>query len=121
MFTTIRSRLILLLALGCLAVVLSISVSYIVAERQIITIMRADVTTIADSLEKSINYIAAIRPEAYKEQDFKQFVYATKIGKSGYLFLLDEKGTLVVHPSGEGKILPGSPTSMKSVPARKAA
>lgn len=107
MFSTIKSRLVLLLSLGCLAVILSISVSYFVAERQIIAIMRADVTTIADTLEKSINYIATIRPDAYKEQDFKQFVYNTKIGKSGYVFLLDAQGVLVIHHKDEGKSLAG--------------
>jgi methyl-accepting chemotaxis protein len=109
MFTSIKSRLVLLLTLGCLAVIMSISVSYVIAERQIIAIMKADVTTIADSLENSISYIAAIRPDAYKEPDFKQFVYNTKIGKSGYLFLLDEQGTLVIHPKDEGKSLAGQP------------
>jgi methyl-accepting chemotaxis protein len=109
MFTSIRSRLLLLLVLGCLAVIMSISVSYVIAERQIIAIMKADVTTIADALENNITYIATIRPEAYKEQDFKQLVYNTKIGKSGYLFLLDEHGNLVIHPKGEGKSLAGQP------------
>jgi len=109
MFTSIKSRLVLLLVLGCLAVIMSISVSYVIAERQIISIMRADVTTIADALEKNITYIATIRPEAYKEPDFKQLVYNTKIGMSGYLFLLDEQGTLVIHPKDEGKSLAGQP------------
>jgi methyl-accepting chemotaxis protein len=109
MFNTIRSRLVLLLSLGCLAVILSISVSYFIAERQIIAIMKADITTIADALEKNIAYIAAVRPDAYKEQDFKQLIYNTKIGKSGYLFLLDAQGTLVVHHKDEGKSLAGQP------------
>lgn len=34
MFTSIKSRLSLLLALGCLAVITSISISYVIAERQ---------------------------------------------------------------------------------------
>ena len=109
MFKTIRSRLVLLLAFGFIAVILSISVSYFIAERQIINIMKADVTTIADTLEKSITYIATVRPDACKEQDFKQFVYNVKIGKSGYLYLLDEKGTLVIHHKDEGKNLAGQP------------
>jgi len=107
MFKTIRSRLILLLSLGCMAVILSISVSYFIAQRQIMTIMRSDVTAIADALEQSVNYIATLRPEAYREKDFKQFVYNTKIGKSGYIFLLDASGTLVVHHKDEGKSLAG--------------
>jgi methyl-accepting chemotaxis protein len=109
MLKTIRSKLILLLVLGLLAVTLNVAISYVIAERQIIAIMRTDVTTIADALEKSINYIATVRPSAYQEQDFKQFVYNTRIGKSGYLFLLDAQGTLVIHPKDEGKNLAGQP------------
>jgi methyl-accepting chemotaxis protein len=111
----------MLLSLGCLAVILSISVSYFVAERQIVTIMRADITTIADALEKSINYIAAIRPDAYKEQDFKQFVNNTKIGKSGYLSFSTKRGLLWFIPVQREKILPARRTLMKFAPARKAA
>lgn len=109
MFISIKSKLTLLLILGCVAVVLSISLSYFIAERQIIAIMKADVTTIADALEKSTTYIATIRPDAWKEQDFKQLVYNTRIGKSGYLFLLDANGTLAIHHKDEGKSLAGQP------------
>ena len=107
--TTIRTRLMLLLILGFVAVVMNVAVSYVIAERQIISIMRTDVTAIADALEKSISYIATVRPTAWQEPDFKQSVYQTKIGKSGYLFLLDAQGTLVVHPKDEGKSLAGQP------------
>ena len=107
--TTIRTRLMLLLILGFLAVVINVGVSYVIAERQIIAIMRSDVTAIADALEKSISYIASIRPNAWQEPDFKQSVYQTKIGKSGYLFLLDAQGNLAVHHKDEGKSLAGQP------------
>ncbi len=107
MFRSIKSRLILLLLLGGLAVASSIAVSYLVAKRQIVAIMKTDITTIADALERNITYIATVRPDAYKEQDFKQTVYNTKIGKSGYLFLLDAQGVLVIHPKDEGRSLAG--------------
>ncbi len=107
MFKTIKAKLLLLLVLGFLAVILSVSVSYVIAEQQIKAIMKEDIGTVADALEKSINLIAAIRPNAYREPDFKQYVYSIKIGKSGYLYMLDEHGTLVVHHKDEGKSLAG--------------
>jgi len=109
MIQSIRARLVLLLALGFLAVVLNFVVSYLVADRQIKVIMKNDVTTIADSLEKSISYIAAIRPEAYREQDFKQYIYNLKLGKTGYVYLLDANGVLAIHSKDEGKSLAGQP------------
>jgi methyl-accepting chemotaxis protein len=109
MFSSIKAKLILLSALGLLAVALSVSVSYVIAVREIKTIMRSDVGAVADALEKSINYIATIKPDARNDQAFKQSIYAVKIGKSGYPFMLDESGTLVVHYKDEGKNLAGQP------------
>ena len=109
MFKSIKAKLVLLSTLGFLAVALSVSVSYIIAVREVKTIMRADVSAVADALEKSINYIAAIKPDALNDKAFKQSIYGVKIGKSGYPFMLDESGTLVVHFKEEGKNLAGQP------------
>jgi len=109
MFKTIKAKLVLFSVLGFLAVVLSVGVSYLIAMHEIKAIMRADVATAADTLEKSVNFIASVSPSAYKEQQFKQFLYGVKIGKSGYAFMLDDKGTLVVHFKDEGKNLAGEP------------
>ena len=109
MLTSIKSKLILLSALGFLAVALSVSVSYVIAVREVKTIMRADVAAVADALEKTINYIAAIKPDARNDKAFKQAIYDVKIGKSGYPFMLDESGTLVVHHKDEGTNLAGQP------------
>ena len=107
MFKTIKAKLVLFSALGFLAVALSIGLSYFIAAQEIKVIMRADVAAAADSLEKSLNFIASVRPTAYKEKAFKQFLYSVKMGKSGYVFMLDDKGTLVVHFKDEGKNLAG--------------
>jgi methyl-accepting chemotaxis protein len=109
MFKSIKTKLALLSTLGFLAVALSVTVSYFIAVREIKTIMRADVAAVADALEKSINYIASIKPDARNDKAFKQAIYAVKIGKSGYPFMLDESGTLVVHHKDEGKNLAGQP------------
>ncbi len=109
MFKSIKAKLVLFSILGFLAVALSVSVSYFIAVREIKSIMMADVGAVADALEKSIDYIATVRPDAYKDKDFKQFIYSVKIGKSGYPFMLDDQGTLVVHHKEEGKNLAGQP------------
>ena len=109
MLKTIKAKLVLFSVLGFLSVVLSIGISYLIAMHEIKAIMRADVTTAADNLEKSVSFIASARPSAYREKEFKQFIHSVKIGKSGYVFMLDDKGTLAVHFKEEGKNLAGEP------------
>ena len=99
---SVKSKLIFFSVISFLAVVFSVTFSYFLAVREIRTIMETDVVSIADALEKSINYIAAKQPDAYKEEGFKKFIYSIKIGKSGYPFMLDEQGTLAVHFKDEG-------------------
>ncbi|HJV36331.1 methyl-accepting chemotaxis protein [Geomonas sp.] len=109
MWQSIKAKLILLVGLGFLAVALTVTVSYLIAVREIKTIMQTDVSAVADSLEKSIDYIASVKPDAKDDPAFKKFVYGVKIGKSGYAFMLDQQGTLVVHHQDEGKNLAGQP------------
>jgi len=35
--------------------------------------------------------------------EFKKQLSATKVGKTGYMYVMDGKGTLVIHPKSEGK------------------
>ena len=108
MLSSIKSKLVLLSLLSFIAVAFSVMLSYFIAVREIRTIMRTDVEAVANSLEKSIDYIASHRPEAYKEQDFKQFIYDVKIGKSGYVFMMDANGVMTVHSKNEGTNLAGN-------------
>ncbi|ACM21488.1 methyl-accepting chemotaxis sensory transducer, class 40H [Geotalea daltonii FRC-32] len=107
LFSSIKSKLIVFSVFAFLAVAFSVIFSYSIAVKEVRTIMEADVNSIADALGKSINYIAATKPDAYKEEGFKKFIYSIKIGKTGYPFMLDEQGTLVVHHKEEGKNLAG--------------
>ncbi|HPX61005.1 MAG TPA: methyl-accepting chemotaxis protein [Deltaproteobacteria bacterium] len=109
MLNSIKSKLMLFSFLSLIAVMFSVTVSYIISVQEIKNIMVSDVEAVANALESSINYIAKERPEAYKERDFKQFIYNVRIGKSGYAFMLDDKGALAVHHKEEGKVLAGQP------------
>lgn len=104
---TIKSKLLLLSLAALTSVAASVTFSYFIALREIQTIMRADVGSVASTLGKSITYMATANPDLLKEENFRKFVRSAKVGKSGYVFLLDDKGTLVVHPKEEGKSLAG--------------
>ncbi|HEY5974021.1 MAG TPA: methyl-accepting chemotaxis protein, partial [Geobacteraceae bacterium] len=105
--SSIRTKLMFLSAMAFLAVVFCTGFSYFIAVREIRANMLADVSSVAAALEKSLDYIATIKPDAYQDPLFKQSIYDIKIGKSGYPFMLDEQGVLVVHHKEEGKSLAG--------------
>ena len=104
---SIKSKLMLFTLVAFLAVVFTVVFSYFLAVREVKVIMQSDIVSVADALEKSIDYIAEKQQDAYKDEGFKKYVYSIKIGKSGYLFLLDEQGTLAIHYKDEGKSLAG--------------
>lgn len=107
MLNTIKAKLVFFSIISILLLAISITFSYLIAVSSIKTIMETDVTSVAEALGKNINYISTIRPDAYKEDDFKKMICSVKVGKSGYLFMMDEKGNLVVHPKDEGRNLAG--------------
>jgi methyl-accepting chemotaxis protein len=109
MFNTIKAKLVLFSLVSIALIAVSVSISYVIALANIKDIMKSDVASVADALEKNINYIASIKPDAYKEPGFKRVVCSVKVGKSGYPFMLDTEGTLTVHPTDEGKSLAGLP------------
>ncbi|TDT69132.1 methyl-accepting chemotaxis protein [Hypnocyclicus thermotrophus] len=41
--------------------------------------------------------------ELIKKEDFRDKVLSVKIGKTGYTYIMDSKGVLVIHPAIEGK------------------
>jgi methyl-accepting chemotaxis protein len=107
MLNTIKAKLVFFSIITVILLAISITFSYLIAVTSIKSIIKTDVESVADALEKSITYISSIRPDAYKEDDFKKMICSVKVGKSGYLFMMDEQGKLVVHPNDEGRNLAG--------------
>lgn len=66
-----------------------------------------DISDLAATLQKSVDYIASNDPEAYKREAFARYLNAMKIGKSGYVYLIDGEGTLITHPTKQGRSLAG--------------
>ncbi|BCS52042.1 methyl-accepting chemotaxis protein [Geobacter sp. SVR] len=104
---TIKSKLVMFSAVSFLAVAVSVAFSYLIAVSEVKQLMEKDVTSVAEALANSISYTVSVKPDAMKDPAFHRSIYSVKIGKSGYPFLLDASGTLIVHPKEEGKKLAG--------------
>lgn len=104
---TIKNKFIFNLVFGIVAIAVSVVMSYVIAVNEIRTIMMSDIQSMASSLEKNINYIAKINPKAYREKGFKESIYGIHVGKSGYVYMIDAEGRMVVHPKKEGKVYAG--------------
>jgi len=66
-----------------------------------------DISDVAESLQKSVEYIAANDKKAYEKSGFSNLLNGMKIGRSGYVYLIDADGKLITHPSKQGKSLAG--------------
>lgn len=104
---TIKNKFVFNLLFGILAIALSVVMSYVIAVNEIRTIMVSDIESMASSLENSVNYIAKMHPEGYKDKAFKESIYGIKVGKSGYVYMIDGDGRMAVHPTKEGKVYAG--------------
>jgi len=108
MFNSIKSKLVLMSFVSIFTISFCIMLSYFLATHEIKSIMQKDLETVADAMEKSISYIAKSNPDAYKDKEFKKLIYDVKIGKSGYVFMMDSAGIMTVHPTNEGTNLSGN-------------
>ncbi|MDX1296177.1 MAG: methyl-accepting chemotaxis protein, partial [Sulfurimonadaceae bacterium] len=99
---TIKGKFILNLGAAVSAVIFSVIVAYFISTGSIKTIMEDDLDSLAKSLQNSLTYIAKTDPEAYKKEAFKESIRTVKVGKSGYVYLIDSSGTLIAHPKKEG-------------------
>lgn len=102
-FNTIKSKFIFNLVAAVGAVLVSVIVAYFIATSSIKDIMTNDLITVADSLEKNVNYISKIEPKAYEETAFKEGIKSIKIGESGYVYFINADGVMTIHPKDEGK------------------
>lgn len=106
-FSTIKSKLILYLIVSLVSIAAGVVFAYIIASHEIKKIMVNDISDVAESLQKSIEYIAEHDNAAYEKDTFSSYLNHMKIGKSGYVYLIDASGKLISHPNKQGKSLAG--------------
>jgi len=105
MFQTIKSKFILNLLVAILSLVFTLFLAYSLAINSIKKIMTAEIETVSEVIASSVKLSASKDKLGYEKEDFKKSIHDMKIGKSGYVYIIAEDGTLLVHPKKEGKNL----------------
>lgn len=106
-FSTIKSKLLLYLFTSLVSIAFGVVFAYLIASFEIKKIMMNDISDVAGSLQKSVEYIAENDKQAYKTSAFADLLNGMKIGRSGYVYLIDADGKLITHPTKQGKSLAG--------------
>ncbi len=97
------SKIFFMIVLAIIAVITSVTFSYLIAVREIEALMLEDISSIANTMQKNLTYVATIKPDAIQDENFKKHMNDIKIGQSGYVYLINEDGMMVTHPTIQGK------------------
>ncbi|MBF7065871.1 methyl-accepting chemotaxis protein [Aliarcobacter butzleri] len=85
--------------------ILIIFISFYIANKNIDLLIKKDLETIGLSIDNLISIFEENDSKAWENNKFKEAIKKIKIGKSGYVYFVDEKGTITIHPTIEGKNL----------------
>lgn len=105
MFHTIKSKFIFNLVLALSSLVVLIVLAYWIAVDKVHDIMVNDISSVATALQKTLHFISDKEPNALNDELFKKDLNEITVGKSGYVYLIASDGTLLVHPTKEGRSL----------------
>jgi len=105
MFKSIKAKFVMNLFFAVISLFSVVITAYFIAFMSIKNIMMNDISSVAISLQNSLNYISSKNKKAYLDDDLKRSITSIKVGKTGYVYLIAEDGTLLIHPKKEGKSL----------------
>ncbi|WP_418187448.1 methyl-accepting chemotaxis protein [Aliarcobacter lanthieri] len=98
-------KLLLTMFFNIAALVFIITVSFTIANKNINNLIKKDLETIGSSIYSLSSIFIKNGSKAYENKEFKDAINNIKIGKSGYVYFIDETGKIVIHPSIEGQNL----------------
>jgi methyl-accepting chemotaxis protein len=92
-----------------------IVISYFTATKNINLVMENDLESISNSLVSTISINAKHDSKGYEDEEFKEAIKSIKIGKTGYVFLIDSSAKLIIHPNKEGSSLDSEDYAQKII------
>ncbi|RBQ26944.1 methyl-accepting chemotaxis protein [Arcobacter sp. CECT 9188] len=98
-------KLLLTMFFNIAALVFIITVSFTIANKNINNLIKKDLETIGSSIYSLSSIFIKNGSKAYENKEFKDAINNIRIGKSGYVYFIDETGKIVIHPSIEGQNL----------------
>ncbi|MCT7576742.1 methyl-accepting chemotaxis protein [Aliarcobacter butzleri] len=98
-------KLLINLFFNVISLILIIFISFYIANKNINLLIKKDLENVALSIDSLISIFEENDSKAWENNKFKEAIKKIKIGKSGYIYFVDDKGTLTIHPTIEGKNL----------------
>ncbi|KLE04535.1 methyl-accepting chemotaxis protein [Aliarcobacter butzleri] len=98
-------KLLINLFFNVISLILIIFISFYIANKNIDLLIKKDLETIGLSIDNLISIFEENDSKAWENNKFKEAIKKIKIGRSGYVYFVDEKGTITIHPTIEGKNL----------------
>ncbi|MBF7071607.1 methyl-accepting chemotaxis protein [Aliarcobacter butzleri] len=98
-------KLLINLFFNVISLILIIFISFYIANKNIDLLIKKDLETIGLSIDNLISIFEENDSKAWENNKFKEAIKKIKIGKSGYVYFVDEKGTITIHRTIEGKNL----------------
>ncbi len=74
-------------------------------KKNIEILINKDLESVGLSVFNLSSFYAKNNPKGYENKEFKDAIKEIKIGKSGYIYFVDESGKIIIHPTIEGKNL----------------
>jgi methyl-accepting chemotaxis protein len=102
---TTSNKLLLNMYFAIIGLILIMTISYFTATKNINLVMENDLESMSNSLEKLILISAKKDPKGFEDSEFKETIKNIKIGKTGYVYLIDSNAVLTIHPNKEGSSL----------------
>lgn len=105
MFQTIKAKFIINLSVSIIALMVILIVAYGLAISNIKEIMISDVSNVAKTLKKNLVFISENVTLSLKDKELNKLILSMSVGKTGYVYIIDSKGKLLIHPKKQGKSL----------------
>ena len=98
-------KLFLTMFFNVMSLIFIILVSFFIAKKNIEILINKDLESVGLSVFNLSSFYAKNNPKGYENKEFKDAIKEIKIGKSGYIYFVDESGKIIIHPTIEGKNL----------------
>ena len=105
MLQTIKAKFITNLVVAILSLIVVLAVAYILAIQNIKNIMISDVSNVAKTLKKGLVFMSETENISYKDKKVQKLILSMRVGKTGYIYVINSKGTLLIHPKEAGESL----------------
>ena len=98
-------KLFLTMFFNVISLIFIILVSFFIAKKNIEILINKDLESVGLSVFNLSSFYAKNNPKGYENKEFKDAIKEIKIGKSGYIYFVDESGKIIIDPTIEGKNL----------------